>query len=493
MQFYKSCNFLINIRYSYGTSPRQYNILIFYDGQSLLNLKLLDRQLTRFYLFYSGLHMNKFTLSLLALSTATLMTSSYAEQAFDLNSTTMTGDWNGTRTELAEKGIKFDGTIAVDGSYLADGGYDAHQAPTFGTQFGVGTTLDMQKLAGWNGVTVRALVTARQGESTSLRGIQDPTAPQWANSQANWGRGNSGSRLSELYIDKKFDSGWDVRLGRMGLGTEFNTMACDFQSNAFCAAQMGKWQGKLWYNTPVSQWGGRVKYNLTPELFAQVGVFEYNPENALERHGWNLDTKNADGVNILSEVVWSPKQGLNDLAGSYRLGTLYNTADDVNNQYDVAYAAKTVGEDRSYGGWLAFEQQLTSTGAGRQGLHSFGNFTFHDRTTTAVSDSQQLGLKYYGLFEAHPNDILGFAVNRVQINDRYRDFVNTTRTNPANVQQNNKALLNKDAEYNLEFNYSYYPAKWLMLRPLLQYVVYPGATNQVDNALVVGLGSKFIF
>ena len=493
MQFYKSCNFLINIRYSYGTSPRQYNILIFYDGQSLLNLKLLDRQLTRFYLFYSGLHMNKFTLSLLALSTATLMTSSYAEQAFDLNSTTMTGDWNGTRTELAEKGIKFDGTIAVDGSYLADGGYDAHQAPTFGTQFGVGTTLDMQKLAGWNGVTVRALVTARQGESTSLRGIQDPTAPQWANSQANWGRGNSGSRLSELYIDKKFDSGWDVRLGRMGLGTEFNTMACDFQSNAFCAAQMGKWQGKLWYNTPVSQWGGRVKYNLTPELFAQVGVFEYNPENALERHGWNLDTKNADGVNILSEVVWSPKQGLNDLAGSYRLGTLYNTADDAKNQYDVAYAAKTVGEDRSYGGWLAFEQQLTSTGVGRQGLHSFGNFTFHDRTTTAVSDSQQLGLKYYGLFEGHPNDILGFAVNRVQINDRYRDFVNTTRTNPANVQQNNKALLNKDAEYNLEFNYSYYPAKWLMLRPLLQYVVYPGATNQVDNALVVGLGSKFIF
>ncbi len=493
MQFYKSCNFLINIRYSHGTLPRQYNILIFYDGQSLLNLKLLDRQLTRFYLFYSGLHMNKFTLSLLALSTATLMTSSYAEQAFDLNSTTMTGDWNGTRTELAEKGIKFDGTIAVDGSYLADGGYDAHQAPTFGTQFGVGTTLDMQKLAGWNGVTVRALVTARQGESTSLRGIQDPTAPQWANSQANWGRGNSGSRLSELYIDKKFDSGWDVRLGRMGLGTEFNTMACDFQSNAFCAAQMGKWQGKLWYNTPVSQWGGRVKYNLTPELFTQVGVFEYNPENALERHGWNLDTKNADGINILSEVVWSPKQGLNDLAGSYRLGTLYNTADDAKNQYDVAYAAKTVGEDRSYGGWLAFEQQLTSTGVGRQGLHSFGNFTFHDRTTTAVSDSQQLGLKYYGLFEGHPNDILGFAVNRVQINDRYRDFVNTTRTNPANVQQNNKALLNKDAEYNLEFNYSYYPAKWLMLRPLLQYVVYPGATNQVDNALVVGLGSKFIF
>ena len=70
--------------------------------------------------------MNNFILSLLAISTAMLMTSSYAEQAFDPNATTMTGDWNGTRTELADKGIKFDGTIAVDGSYLADGGFDAH-------------------------------------------------------------------------------------------------------------------------------------------------------------------------------------------------------------------------------------------------------------------------------------------------------------------------------------------------------------------------------
>ena len=329
--------------------------------------------------------MKKFSLTLLPLLMATTMPHTYAEHAFAPNGQYLLGDWNGKRTALATEGLKFDATIATDGAYLADGGYDAHQSPTFGTQFGLGATLDMEKLAGWDGTIIRALVTARQGQSTSLEGIQDPAAPQWANSQANWGRGNSGSRLSEFYLDKTFkDQGISIRLGRMGLGTEFNTMACDFQSNAFCAAQMGKWQGKLWYNTPVSQWGGRVKYQINPELFAQVGVFEYNPENALERHGWNLDTKNADGVNILSEAVWSPKKGLNDLPGSYRVGMLYNTADDAKNQYDVAYKAGTVGEDRSYGGWISFEQQLTSAGEGRRGLHSFANFTFHDRTTTQV-------------------------------------------------------------------------------------------------------------
>lgn len=124
---------------------------------------------------------------------------------------------------------------------------------------------------------------------------------------------------------------------------------------------------------------------------------------------------------------------------------------------------------------------------GRRGLHSFGNFTFHDRTTTQVDNSQQIGLKYIGLFDNHPNDILGFAVNRVHVNDRYRDYVNSTRVGTS------KTPLNESAEYNLELNYSYYPAKWLMLRPLVQYVVHPGATNKVDNALVIGLGSKVIF
>ena len=135
----------------------------------------------------------------------------------------------------------------------------------------------------------------------------------------------------------------------------------------------------------------------------------------------------------------------------------------------------------------SFEQQLISVGEGKRGLHSFGNFTVHDRTTTAVSDSQQLGLKYYGLFKSQPNDILGLAVNRVHLNDRYTDYVNNSRLG-TNLRQ-----LNEDAEYNVELNYSYYPAKWFMLRPLVQYVVHPGATNQVDNALVIGLGSKIIF
>ncbi|UUS65797.1 MULTISPECIES: carbohydrate porin [unclassified Acinetobacter] len=427
--------------------------------------------------------MKKYSLALLPAFVAAAMTHVHATEAFDTKGQYMLGDWDGKRTELAQQGVKFEANIAADAAYLADGGRNPEHSATVASQLWLGTQLDMEKLAGWDGVTVRAVMTARQGQSTSVRDLQGDV-PQLANAQANFGRGNQDSRLTELSIEKNFkEQGISVKAGRLGLGMDFNVMACDFASTAFCAAQMGKWQGTIWMNTPVAQWGGRVKYQATPELAAQVGVYEFNPDNGngkAEGQGWSLDTDNADGVSIPVELIWTPKQAVNGLPGSYRIGGMYNTADNAENQFDIAKGkvdGKGVSpEDRTFGGWIAIEQQLTSTGSGRQGLHSFANFTWHDRVTTKVDNSQQVGVKYIGLVDSHPNDILGLGVNRVHVNNRL-----------------NQKTFDASAEYNVELNYSHNPTKWLMIRPSLQYVINPGSTNRVDDAFLIGLSSKVIF
>lgn len=420
--------------------------------------------------------MKKLSLALLPLMAA--MTSAQAESAFDSQGQYLLGDWNGKRTELAQQGIKFEANLLTDTAYLADGGRNEGADPLTSAQLWLGTQLDMEKLAGWDGVTVRAVATARQGQSTSVRDLQGDAA-QWANVQGTFGRGNQDSRLTELSIEKNYkEQGLSIKAGRLGLGMDFNVMACDFASTAFCAAQMGKWQGNIWMNTPVAQWGARVKQQLNPDVAVQVGVYEFNPDNgngAKEGQGWSLDTDNADGVTIPAEVIWTPKSLVNGLPGSYRVGGMYNTADDVANQKDVATGE---GKNRTFAGWLAVEQQLTSTGNGRQGLHSFANFTWHDRDTNKVDNSQQLGLKYIGLVDSQPNDILGLAVNRVHVNDRFAD---------------SRPVYDASAEYNIELNYSYNATKWLMLRPNLQYVINPGSSNKVDNALVLGLTTRVIF
>lgn len=420
--------------------------------------------------------MKKLSLALLPLMAA--MTSAQAESAFDSQGQYLLGDWNGKRTELVQQGIKFEANLLTDTAYLADGGRNEGADPLTSAQLWLGTQLDMEKLAGWDGVTVRAVATARQGQSTSVRDLQGDAA-QWANVQGTFGRGNQDSRLTELSIEKNYkEQGLSIKAGRLGLGMDFNVMACDFVSTAFCAAQMGKWQSNIWMNTPVAQWGARVKQQLNREVAVQVGVYEFNPDNGnakAEGQGWSLDTDNADGVTIPAEVIWTPKSLVNGLPGSYRVGGMYNTADDVANQKDVATGE---GENRTFAGWLAVEQQLTSTGNGRQGLHSFANFTWHDRDTNKVDNSQQLGLKYIGLVDSQPNDILGLAVNRVHVNDRFAD---------------SRPVYDASAEYNIELNYSYNATKWLMLRPNLQYVINPGSSNKVDNALVLGLTTRIIF
>ena len=401
---------------------------------------------------------------------------SHATTAFDPNAAYLLGDWNGKRNSLAEQGIKFDANITVDTAYLADGGYKDQQDPTYTSQLWLGSHWDLEKLLGWDGVSVRTVVTARQGQSVSVDQISDPLAPQMANVQSSYGRGNSGSRLTEFSLEKQFKAqGISVRVGRFGMGTYFNAMSCDFQNTSFCAAQMGKWQGGTWYNTPVSQWAGMVKYQINPELSAQVAVFEFNPTNIKEKEGWNLSTSNADGVTIPLELVWQPKSAVNGLPATYRAGVMYNTADKIENQKDIVTGE---AKDHSYGTWFVAEQQLTQKGSGKQGLHGFMNLSVHDKTTNKIDNMQQVGLKYIGLFETRENDILGLGLSRIHVSDRYRE---------------SRSRLDKPAEYNLELNYSYFPTKWALLRPNIQYVINPGATSHVDNALVLGLTSKLTF
>lgn len=41
--------------------------------------------------------------------------------------------------------------------------------------------------------------------------------------------------------------------------------------------------------------------------------------------------------------------------------------------------------------------------------------------------------------------------------------------------------------YSVEINYGYQATKWLMVRPHLQYVKYPGRLTQTDSAVVGGV------
>ncbi|MGV8859653.1 MAG: carbohydrate porin [Pseudomonas sp.] len=438
--------------------------------------------------------------TLSVLGALSLAGSVHAAEAFDPNSQWMSGDWGGTRTELLNKGYDFSLEYVGEVGSNLHGGYNNDKTARYADQFALGVDLDLQKILGWHDAEFKLAITERSGRNISNDRIGDPRAGTFSSSQEVWGRGQTW-RLTQMWAKQKyFDGALDVKAGRFGPGEDFNSFPCDFQNLAFCGSPVGNWVGSIWYNWPVSQWALRVKYNITPEFYAQVGAFEQNPSNLETGNGFKLSGSGTKGMIIPTELVWSPK--VNDLPGEYRLGYYYSTAkaDDVYKGADGQAQPLTPGGEyqshsSKHGWWVVAQQQLTThNGDAARGLSAFANATVHDKATNYIDNYQQIGLTYKGPFNGRPKDDMGVGIARIHVNDDAQDRARlVNQISGIDDYDNPNYLPVQSTEYNAEIYYGFHVTNWLTVRPNLQFIKHPGGVDQVDDALVAGLKiqSKF--
>ena len=416
-----------------------------------------------------------------------------AAPAFDSDSKWMFGDWDGSRTALEKQGYSFSLDYVGEVGSNLHGGYDHDRTARYSDQFGLGTHLDLQKILGWHDAEFQLTITQRDGNNISNDRINDPRVGGFTSAQEVWGRGQT-TRLTQMWYQQKFfDQKLDIKAGRFGQGEDFNSFPCDFQNLAFCGSQVGNWAGSIWYNWPVSQWALRIKYHLTPELYAQVGAYEQNPSNLDRGNGFKLSGSGTQGAVLPVELVWTPT--LNGLPGEYRAGYYYSSAKatdvykDANGQPAVLSGEAYRSSSSKHGLWLGVQQQLTSRASDQsRGLKVFANATLHDKKTNAIDNYVQAGVVYKGVFDARPKDDIGFAMARVHVNPAYRK--NAEATNQARGvydASNLDYLPPQHTEYSAELYYGVHVTDWLTVRPNLQYIRHPGGAYTVDNALIGGL------
>jgi porin len=388
----------------------------------------------------------------------------YAAEAFDSHSPWMFGDWNGKRTELQQQGYDFSFGYTGEMATLLDAKYASSHGTEYADQFAFGAHFDLNKILGWQNTEAHITVTQRNGRSLSQ--TADALDGHLSSTQEVWGRGQTW-RLTDLWIKKQFfDQKLEIKVGRFGEGEDFNSFDCDFQNLALCGSQVGNWVGDQWYNWPVSQWAARVKYNLRPDLYSQVGVYEYNPENLKRSQGFNLSTEGSHGAIIPAEVVWTPKVGLSQRSGEYRLGYYYSTAD--------APEITTPNTSHKHGMWIVAKQQLTThQGDINRGLTGFVNLTVHDSDTNQVGNMQNIGLVYTGLMDARPQDELALGLARIRMNDDLED--------------------ERREEFNAEMYYGLHATHWLTIRPNIQYIRHVGAYKNGENVWVGGVKLQTVF
>ena len=447
----------------------------------------------------------KFSMTSLAMiSTFTLASSAvFAFDPLAQDQKWILGDWNGKRAQLEQQGYQFTAAFQNESAVNLSGGYDDSPRLFNANQWTFGTRLDLEKIAGWKDTQAQLSITKRDGQPLSTDRISDPRAPQFSSAQEIYGRGQWW-RLTSAWIKKGFlNNDLQIKVGRMGLSDDFNASHCEFQNLMLCGGQLGKTVGDIWFNSPVSQWGINAKYQFLPSLWFGTGIYEVNPENALEQHGFNLDMDQRKGILIPVELSWKPNLAFFDgLSGEYKVGAFLSTADARNVSTDEKgniepNAADRKWQNNKHSVWLNAQQQVFAPADDpKHGLFISANFTFNDKSTTVVESTQQLALWYKGIFEHRPNDTIGLGLARFDVNDRVRERQNASNQLLGLTEvdyANPKYTPIQHDELNIELNYNFQWSPSIALRPNIQYVHQAGGLKQVDDAWVAGMTMKLNF
>ncbi|MNO86759.1 Porin B precursor [compost metagenome] len=353
----------------------------------------------------------------------------------------------------------------------------------------------MDKLLGWQGGSVQLTITDRNGRDITGDRLIDPRAGQVTSTMATYGRGQT-RHLTELsYRQRLYDDRLEVQLGRFGTQA-FGAFPCDFQNLMFCGNTAGAWTGDIFYNYPIAQWAAQFKVRASDELALQFGVFEHNPTLLERDEGFKLSTSGSDGVVLPVEMIWTPTKGLFGLPGEYRLGAFYSSADasDVYTGADGQPQPLTAdGRFKEHAGahgyWMVARQQVGQFDSNpERPIEVFSIGQLNDERSSYLRSSLNLGVVLTGPFTARPRDALGFAIGRVEVNQRYVERVDLiNQLNGMSDYRSPDFLPLQDTEYSAELYYGVHLTNWLTVRPNLQFLRHPGGVEEVDDAVVAGM------
>jgi porin len=388
------------------------------------------------------------------------------------------GDWFGLRPKAEEVGIDPTLTFVTDIAGNVTGG--KNQGVTHADNLGLDVVFDLDKLAGIEGGSFLASVSQRSGNSLSKEHVGNVFTIQQV-------YGGQTFHLIDLaYQQKLLDDRVELRLGRIATGDDFLVSPYNwlFMQNGFDGNPVG-----IFFNAPGmtaypnATWGARLKVKPTERTYVMAGVYNGDPSiRDIEHNGADMSM---DGpVFVIGEVGYQLNglPGDSRLLGNYKAGFWYDDA-TFTDFTTVGYAVPALEKRGSWGAYGLFDQVLIPFGepTSNRGLGIFGSFMVApDKSISQMPYFFTAGVACRGIFPSRPIDSAGFGVV-------YGEFSSDLRHAQEREQQLNPTVGVQDYETVLEWTYRFYFRKGaLFFQPDIQYVINPGGTGKIDNALVLG-------
>ena len=277
--------------------------------------------------------------------------------------------------------------------------------------------------------------------------------------------GNSAG-LYQFFLQTSF---WSERLilaaGRMGVGDDFVTTEA---MNVYVNDAFNPGPISLAYNLPAflsnpfAAFGIRVDVRPVETFYISGGVYNASPGTVKNpRFDGHIDFGFGDGAILIAEAGFTPG-GDKEIGDGYRFGVYYDTGkfNDV--------AEDGISETGNYGFYAIAEQTVyRETMNGSQGLTLWASGTLApDEEINTFPYFLSGGMLYEGLIPGRDEDVAAFGAAYGILS---RD------------------IEGQDFEIALEWTYVYRLYPWRALQPDVQWIINPGGTGDIPDALVAGV------
>ena len=370
----------------------------------------------------------------------------------------MTGEWDGTRPRLAQKGVLFELVYTAEVMSRVDGG-DSSKGDTSGLgNMDLTLTLDTGKLNWWEGGTFFVYLENMVGDGNKINdAVGGPLAPVSTLDAKDF------TQLSAYYYEQSLCNGkCRLKFGKQDANSEFATsnITGEFINGGISPPP----------NMPVPTF---------PE--PALGLLgEINPVNWLSLragvYGAELDGKSksfedsglfsGDVIAVLETDITATS--LQRYAGTYRFATWFTTLSTLEIVASTNNDPKEYGDN--YGVYMLIDQPVylepSATDSSGEGLTMFFEYSWAPESRNQINQYFSTGAMYTGAIPTRDSDEIGFAVTYMSPSDNVR---------PDDVTRN---------QANFELFYKANITPWLYVQPDVQWLRNVGGAD--TNAVVVG-------
>lgn len=382
---------------------------------------------------------------------------------------TLTGDWGGVRTTLAEHGMVTE--LSTTGYYAGLLSGSGDKDFEFGGRSDALIHLNTGKLGLWDGGGFHFHVESRYGDSA------DRTAPRsgglWPpNTGVVLPLGDAGDvAVSSIYYSHGFNENASLLIGKINavdlLAADpfFGGWARDrFTNIAFVAPPSGV--------VPPTIMGGIFSYKFKP---FSLTLMAFDPND--QTNEYRVDQLFEDGVNLSLGGTWSGE--IAGRASSLNVTATYSTKEGADlSEVLLPANLKTGNKKGSYNVAFGFSHLLYELAdAPGKGFGMYGKGAIADGNPNPIQSSFVSGFAGHGVVPARPDDVFGIGYYFYNLSD--------------DLQAATGPVFPIDDEQGIEVYYNLAVTPWFHLTADVQWIA--PANARAENAWVGGLRANVTF